>query len=72
MQPDDRMLAQDHVEATTRVLLRQLMRRFGELPPELVHRIRIATQTELDDWVTRAHGAPSLEAVFGLEFPDVA
>lgn len=72
MQPDDRMLAQDHVEATTRVLLRQLMRRFGELPLELIHRIRIATQAELDLWVTRAQGARSLQDVFGLEFPDVA
>ncbi|MBK8097437.1 MAG: DUF4351 domain-containing protein [Planctomycetes bacterium] len=66
------MLAQDHVEATTRVLLRQLMRRFGELPPELVHRIRIATQAELDLWNDRSQRAPSLEEVFGQTFPGVA
>ena len=72
MQPDDRMQAQDHVEAATRNLLRQLMRRFGELPLELIHRIRIATQAELDVWTDRAPKAPSLEDVFGQTFPGVA
>lgn len=71
MQPDDRM-ARDHVESDTRILLRQLMRRFGELPLELIHRIRIATQDELDLWTGRAPKAPSLEAVFGQTFPGIA
>ena len=46
------------------LLLRQLTRRFGELPPETVERVRAAEGDQLLLWADRVLDAPSLEAVF--------
>jgi hypothetical protein len=46
------------------LLLRLLTRRFGELPPETVERVRAAEGDQILLWAERVLDAPSLEAVF--------
>ncbi|MEO1229060.1 MAG: DUF4351 domain-containing protein [Myxococcota bacterium] len=46
------------------LLLRQLTRRFGELPGETIEHVKAADGDQLLVWADRVLTAPSLEAVF--------
>ncbi len=46
------------------LLQRQLTRRFGTLPSDVVGRIAGATAAQLEQWGDRVLDAPSLEEVF--------
>lgn len=44
---------------------RQLTRRFGELPPEVLQRLAAADAARIEAWADRVLDAPSLEDVLG-------
>ena len=46
------------------LLQKQLSKRFGDLPPEMVQMIRSAEPKEIELWGERVLDAPSLQAVF--------
>jgi len=46
------------------LLLRQLGRRFGELPPEATERLGRASSPELETWTERVLDAATLDEVF--------
>ena len=48
-------------------LLRQLQRRFGELPKSKVQRVKAATIAELEIWTDRVLDARTLQAVFAAD-----
>jgi hypothetical protein len=48
-----------------RLLLRQMRRRFGELPPATVARVEAAEPEVLDAWGEQVLTAQSLDEVFG-------
>ena len=52
-------------EGETKVLRRQLTRRFGPLPSWAEERLGQAGETELEEWVDRVLECRSLEEVFG-------
>lgn len=49
------------------VLLEQLAERFGELPADIIERVRVAESDELKQWAHRVLTAGSLQAVFAVE-----
>lgn len=49
------------------MLLRQLSRRFKDLPDGIEHRVRSAATDQLDDWIDRILDARTLDDVFGPE-----
>ena len=50
------------IEARQQTLLRQLRRRFDDLPADVTHTINATTATEqLDDWLDQVLDASSLE-----------
>ena len=51
-------------EGETLLLQRQLVRRFGPLPPEVLERIAAASLEEIETWGDRVLDATSLEGVF--------
>jgi hypothetical protein len=46
------------------IVLRQLTRRFGSLPPTVTQRLTAGTIAELDRWAERLLDAASLDEVF--------
>jgi len=52
------------VSGRTKMLTRQLCRRFGELPADAVEQINSATAEQLDEWMDRLMDAKSLDDVF--------
>ncbi|WP_308422523.1 DUF4351 domain-containing protein [Alloalcanivorax dieselolei] len=46
------------------ILLRQLRRRFGEVPAEIETRLNSANREQLEDWIDRVYEVETLEAVF--------
>lgn len=52
-------------EGQVEVLLRQLTRRFGALPPDVQMRLRAASSEELDGMADRILDAQSLDEVLG-------
>jgi hypothetical protein len=52
-------------EGVRRLLLRQLRRRFGELPPATVARLEAAESEVLEAWADQVITAQSLDEVFG-------
>ena len=50
-----------------KLLLDQLVYRFGKLPEPVVARVKAGTPEELGEWGRRVLSAPSLDAVFGDE-----
>jgi hypothetical protein len=63
----DRMVAEQQVKARVEVLLRQLQKRFGELPHSIATRVRTASMPDLDRWADRILDAKSLVEVFAAE-----
>jgi predicted transposase/invertase (TIGR01784 family) len=57
-------LIQGLTQGQMQTLLRLLTRKFGGLPPELLHRLTNANQAELDLWTDRVLDAKSLTDVF--------
>jgi DNA-binding FrmR family transcriptional regulator len=57
------------MESAADILMRQLTRRFGEVPEAVTARVRAATLGELEGWLDRVIDAPELEAVFGTPRP---
>jgi hypothetical protein len=57
-------IAEGRTQALVGVLSKQLRRRFGELPPDVVERIRSANADELDKWMDRMMDANSIGDVF--------
>jgi hypothetical protein len=53
------------VEGQAMLLLRQLGRRFGPLPPEAQERVQNAGSAELEEWAERVLSAETLEEVLG-------
>jgi len=51
-------------QVTRDLLLRQLTRRFGSLPADVVARVQQAGRHELEDWADRILDATSLDDVF--------
>ena len=51
-------------EGRVEVLLHQLEQLFGELPAEVVERVRAASAESIDGWVSRVLTATTLEDVF--------
>jgi hypothetical protein len=49
----------------SRLLAKQLERRFGPLPQAVTERLAAATEAQLEAWGEAVLSAPSLEAVFG-------
>jgi hypothetical protein len=47
------------------MLLRQLARRFGELPTQIQDRVDAASSDEIDAWADAVLEAPSLADLFG-------
>ena len=60
----DRLMAEGRIEGLATQLLRQLAARFGELPAEVVDRVRSASIEELDRWALQVLDAETLESVF--------
>jgi hypothetical protein len=56
--------------AQERILKTQLERAFGPLPDGLRKRIANASKEELEEWIGRVHGAPSLHDVFADPTPE--
>ncbi len=52
------------IEGRAEVLLRQLRRRFGDVPGDITHRVTTATIQDLDRWADRILDAQSLDSVF--------
>ncbi|MEW6744749.1 MAG: DUF4351 domain-containing protein [Planctomycetota bacterium] len=52
------------LEGRRALLRRQLERRFGRLPEEVVHRLDNASSPEMDLWADRVLDAPTLENMF--------
>lgn len=52
------------LEGTTRALQRQLTRRFGPLPTEVIARFATATLEDIENWADRLLDAQSLDEVF--------
>ena len=59
-----RYVAMGHQEAQRKVLLEQLVQRFGKLPEETRQRIEQAEMTELERWIERVIPAATLADVF--------
>jgi hypothetical protein len=53
-----------HREERRALVLQQLARRFGTLPPEIEERVAKAEMSELQDWAMRLLDARSLDEVF--------
>ena len=51
-------------EGRAEILLRQLAKRFGPVPPDVQERVRAASIPDLDRWAETVLTAPTLEAVF--------
>lgn len=58
-------LAEGHLDGLRDLLVRQLTRRFGELPPAIRARIGAANEEQLETWGEELLFADSLEALFG-------
>lgn len=57
------------IEKSHQTLIRQLQRRFGDVPDELLSTIRATTDLEqLDEWLDRVVTAETLDEV-GIEVP---
>ncbi|MCU5782678.1 hypothetical protein MA04_01978 [Alcanivorax balearicus MACL04] len=46
------------------MLLRQLRRRFGEVPAEIETRLNGASREQLEDWIDRVYEVETVAAVF--------
>ena len=46
------------------ILLRQLRRRFGEVPAEIETRLNSANREQLEDWIDRVYEVETVAAVF--------
>lgn len=46
------------------ILLRQLRRRFGDVPAEIEARLNGASREQLEDWIDRVYEVETVEAVF--------
>ena len=55
---------QGRLEGMTRALQRQLTRRFGPLPTEVIARFATATVEDIENWADRLLDAQSLDEVF--------
>lgn len=56
--------AEGKAEERAEMLLKQLERRFGDVPQEIVSRVRVADLRQLEEWALRVLDAESLEQVF--------
>jgi len=56
--------AQGRAEGKADTLLRQLGRKFREVPPSVVARVRTANIDQLDEWSDRILDAKTLDNVF--------
>lgn len=56
---------QGRMEGETRLLAKQLERRFGSLPQAVLDRLAAASEAQLEAWGEAVLSAPSLDAVFG-------
>jgi hypothetical protein len=65
----DEGLVEGRVEGESRLLKRQLERRFGPLPQWVSERLGCAKEDELETWSEAVLTAPTLEAVFGKTDP---
>ena len=60
-------VAEGEVRGRIATLLRQLQRRFGELPKTVVRRVQAATLAELELWTDRVLDSPTLAGVFAAD-----
>ena len=60
----DEYKRQGHLEGMTLALQRQLTRRFGPLPTEVIARFAAATVEDMENWADRLLDAQSLDEVF--------
>jgi hypothetical protein len=60
----DKLRAEGRSEGQRKLVLQQLARRFGTLPPEIEERVAKAEMSELQDWAMRLLDARSLDQVF--------
>jgi predicted transposase YdaD len=60
-------IAEGKAEGKAETLMRQLRRRFGDLPAAVEQRLRSATIADLDRWADRILDAATLEAVFSAD-----
>ena len=56
---------QGRIAGRRAILERQLLRRFGTLPPAVLERLDTASADDLDAWAEGVLDAPTLEDVFG-------
>jgi len=57
-------LEQGSTTEARNILLRQLRRRFGEVPTEIEIRLNSASREQLEDWIDRVYEVETVEAVF--------
>ena len=62
-------LQEGRQQGETQLLLRQLQRRFGEVPDWVRARLREATLEQLESWGERLFDAGSLDVLFSEELP---
>jgi len=59
--------ARGEARGRAEVVTKQLTKRFGVLPKDIVDRIKVADTTTLDRWAERLLDAKTLEQVFAAE-----
>ena len=60
----ERGLEQGSTTEARNILLRQLRRRFGEVPAEIETRLNGASREQLEDWIDRVYEVETVAAVF--------
>jgi len=60
----ERLRKEGEARGRSSTLLRQLKRRFRELPKGIVQRVQAAKVAELELWTDRVRDSPTLDGVF--------
>ncbi len=60
----ERGVEQGSITEARNILLRQLRRRFGEVPAEIETRLNGASREQLEDWIDRVYEVETVSAVF--------
>ncbi|WP_244168478.1 DUF4351 domain-containing protein [Alloalcanivorax xenomutans] len=60
----ERGVEQGSTAEARNILLRQLRRRFGEVPAEIETRLNGASREQLEDWIDRVYEVETVAAVF--------
>jgi hypothetical protein len=58
-------LSQGRLEGQRALLQRQLRLKFGELSPQIIAKLEVATESDFALWTERVLSVDSLEGVFG-------